>query len=76
MNVLLESANKLYIYQAKNLVSGHPKDPYTLGPPFLKPFGLLKPIFRTFKDFFFTFFHAKVLFKKMFADLLRVIQKR
>ena len=32
----------------KNLVSGYPNDPYIFGPPFLKLFGLLKPIFRIF----------------------------
>ena len=47
----------------KCLISGYPTDPNILGPTqtFLKPFGILKSIFRSFKKIFRIFLYKKVL---------------
>ena len=66
----VSKVNTLFIL-GENLVSGYPKDPYILGPPFLKLFGLLKRTFRFFKDFIFTFFMQKFYLKKWLVTLKR-----
>ena len=67
---------KLYRYvdQAKKrkcLVSGYPTDPNILGPTqtFLKPFWILKSIFRLFLRIFILFPYKKDFIKKKFAYL-------
>ena len=55
---------KIEYTHKKALVSGYPTDTYILGytQTFLKPYGILKPIFRLFLDF--KIFNIQIFFYK------------
>ena len=54
----VSKVNIIYIRQKTLLVSVYPNDPYILGPPFWKCFGIFIILILEFLRIFFYFFHA------------------